>query len=103
MMLGALDAASHGLLVFPIEPQSKKPYVKDWKRLATSDPEKVKQRRKRWWADCPDANLAIATGNGFGVLDIDPRHGGGISLAQFEAEYGPLPSTATVRTGGGGT
>jgi len=49
-------------------------------------------------------NVGIATGrvSGIVVLDVDPRHGGEGSLALLEREIGPLPSTYTVRTGGGG-
>ena len=49
-------------------------------------------------------NWGIATGEGSGVwvLDIDPRHGGDKTLAQLEAQHGPLPLTPTVGTGGGG-
>ncbi|MDA1010645.1 MAG: bifunctional DNA primase/polymerase, partial [Chloroflexi bacterium] len=36
------------------------------------------------------------------MLDVDPRHGGDESLADFEAAYGPLPPTPSVLTGGGG-
>lgn len=48
------------------------------------------------------ANIGIATGDGFFVLDIDPRHHGDETLAQLEREHGPLPVTPEVVTGGGG-
>ena len=50
----------------------------------------------------PNANVAVATGSGLLVIDIDPRNGGNELLIKLEAELGPLPSTHTVRTGGGG-
>lgn len=56
----------------------------------------------RWWTEAAIANVGIATGNGLLVLDIDAKHGGLGSLAQLEAQYGPLPQTPTVSTGGGG-
>jgi len=45
-------------------------------------------------------NIGIRTGpeSGIWVLDVDPRDGGDVSLRKL----GPLPETATVRTGGGG-
>ena len=55
----------------------------------------------RWWHMWPDANLGIATGGGFAVLDIDPRNGGDESLERLEAQQGEIV-TKTVRTGGGG-
>jgi hypothetical protein len=36
-------------------------------------------------------------------MDIDPRNGGGVTLAQLVQEHGPLPDTPTALTGGGGT
>src|SRR5690606_4430697 len=36
------------------------------------------------------------------IIDVDPRHGGDDSLAELEAELGPLPHSWEVKTGGGG-
>jgi hypothetical protein len=56
-----------------------------------------------WWMYLwPDANIGIATGHGMFALDIDPKHGGSESLAALLHEYGQLPDTASVITGGGG-
>ena len=57
-----------------------------------------------WAKQYPLGNLALATGSvsKFWVLDVDLDHGGLDSLAQLEEEFGPLPVTATVKTGGGG-
>ena len=46
----------------------------------------------------------MATGevSGFIAVDIDPRHGGDESIAEWQAENGELPPTWTVETGGGG-
>jgi len=59
---------------------------------------------QRWWRRWPDANVGIVTGavSGLVVLDLDPRHGGGESLAALEAEHGALPRTVESLTGGGG-
>lgn len=64
---------------------------------ATTDPATI----RRWWTLRPDANVGIACGDGLIVLDVDPRHGGGHSLAQLEAEHGEI-RTLTARTGGDG-
>lgn len=61
---------------------------------ATTDVEQIRQ----WWDRWPFANVAIATGNGLVVLDVDERHDGYESLKQF----GEFPATASVVTGGGG-
>ena len=59
---------------------------------------------RRWWRRWPAANLGIVTGavSGVIVLDVDPRHGGDRSLKDLEDEFGSLPATLEVRTGGGG-
>src|SRR5262249_50855991 len=46
--------------------------------------------------------IAVRTGVTRTVLDVDPAHGGRESLARLEAQYGPLPITPKVHTGGGG-
>ena len=50
------------------------------------------------------ANVGILTGkeSGLVVLDVDPRHGGEESLQGLSLEYGALPKTLTVKTGGNG-
>ncbi len=55
-----------------------------------------------WWTKWPDANVAIATGDGLVVIDVDPRNGGDRSFVALEDEFGPLPRSWQVRTGGGG-
>uniref|UniRef100_A0A6H1Z7L8 Putative bifunctional DNA primase/polymerase n=1 Tax=viral metagenome TaxID=1070528 RepID=A0A6H1Z7L8_9ZZZZ len=58
-----------------------------------------------WWAEWPDANIAIACGavsGGLVVLDVDTGHAGDESLDDLVTEYGPLPETPEVLTGGGG-
>ncbi len=59
---------------------------------------------RRWWRRYPHANVAGVCGkeSGIIVLDVDPRHGGNESLAQLEADHGPLPEGPRARTGGGG-
>jgi len=65
---------------------------------ATDDVEKI----RAWWKTYPSANVAIATGNGLVVVDIDPRHGGDESFDQLKERLGPLPDTVEAITGGGG-
>jgi len=57
-----------------------------------------------WWADTPDANVGIATGqeSGIWVLDVDPRHGGDVTLESLESKHGRLPQSLRARTGSGG-
>ena len=50
------------------------------------------------------SNVAIATGaaSGLFVVDIDPRNGGGATLAALESQHGAFSRDAVVVTGGGG-
>jgi hypothetical protein len=67
---------------------------------ATTDVDRV----ARYWRQCPEANIGIATGerNNITVLDVDPRHGGDASLAALVARHGELPETLRSQTGSGG-
>jgi hypothetical protein len=57
-----------------------------------------------WWGRWRDANVAVRTGAASRavVLDIDTPKGGQATLAALEREYGRLPPTYEVLTGGGG-
>ena len=46
-------------------------------------------------------NVGITTGNGFCIVDIDPRNGGMNSLAEIKKKH-RFDNTVWVRTGGGG-
>lgn len=64
-----------GFKVFPLIPDTKRPAVKDWKTLATSDMETIRD----WWSggEFTGYPVGIATGPGSGifVVDIDTKHG----------------------------
>jgi hypothetical protein len=57
-----------------------------------------------WWAQWPDANIAIATGprSGIWVLDIDADKGGEESIKDLEQKHFAIPPTVESITGGGG-
>ncbi|MGA2933930.1 MAG: bifunctional DNA primase/polymerase [Methanomicrobiales archaeon] len=74
----------------------KHPRTPNGLKDATTDREII----RGWWQRWPGSNLAIVTGRGLFVVDIDPRHGG--SLEALEKAVGTLPKTWTHRTGGGG-
>jgi hypothetical protein len=115
----ALDYAARGLPVFPVYPiieargrfackclytircenPGKHPMTRHGLNDATTDAAVIRQR----WACAPDANLGIACSAECCVLDVDPRHGGDVTLAALEREHGQLPVTWTVKTGGGGS
>jgi len=83
--------------VFPVEPEGKRPLVKNWPSKATTDPEKI----ARWWRRWPDANVAGVTGPASGLLVVDIDNPAG--LEALEGEYGKLPANTTTATGSGGT
>jgi hypothetical protein len=78
----------------------KHPLTRHGFKDATTDLKQI----ERWWAEHPDANVAIATGAVSGLIIVDPdtRHGGDLTLADLEAQHGKLPETAVSFTGGGG-
>jgi hypothetical protein len=76
----------------------KHPRISKWEQKASSDPKTVAAWANVW----PAANIGIATGHTFFVLDIDPDKGGFESLAALIAEHGELPQTVQQQTGSGG-
>ncbi len=115
MLSNALSMAKKGLKVFPLHgtprgrctcgksdcgSPGKHPRTKHGLDDASGDPAQI----QTWWRQWPTANLGLRVGKEAGVivLDIDPRNGGDTLLANWEATYGPLPPTLSVRTGGGG-
>jgi hypothetical protein len=57
---------------------------------------------RAWWGDHPHDNVGVRTGGGLVVLDVDPRGGGDVCLADLEHDHGELPATVECQTGGGG-
>lgn len=94
LLEAALGYAAEGLRVFPAAPRGKKPLISGWPSAATTDPDLI----RAWWAQWPDANIGVVTGEGRYVLDVDDL----ASLAALEAEIGQIPRDKVARTGGGG-
>jgi len=78
----------------------KHPRTRHGVKDATTD----KNQIRAWWQENPNANIGIAAGNASGLLfvDVDPRHGGNVSLQALEEEYGAFGKGPRVRTGGKG-
>jgi hypothetical protein len=75
----------------------KHPRLAAWPRLATTDPATV----RGWWRRWPDANLALATGRRFDVLDLDGSQG--VEALRAILQRDPLEHPGPVaRSGGGG-
>lgn len=104
MLAAALAYVDAGWPVFPVN--GKVPLVKRGLHDATTDRATV----ERWWNRVwPGANVAVRTGaeSGLLVLDVDPEHGGGESLARLLLEHEGARSAEVFRTvqaltGGGG-
>src|SRR5450759_1847023 len=112
----ALQYARYGLQVLPLygihdghcackdgkncNRPGKHPRTKNGVHDATTNSSQI----KKWWGKWPNANIGIAAGrvSDIIVIDIDPRHNGTKTLKILEAKFGPLPSTMTSHTGGGG-
>ena len=97
----ALDYLRRGWSVLAFQPHAKRPLT-PWRSLQSKHASADSVRQ--WFERVPDANVGLVTGavSGLVVVDIDARHGGPASLAQLEAQHGPLPATLEAITGGGG-
>lgn len=100
MKEAALKYARRGFAVFPLSPRSKAPLkaTRGFKDASWLTADIV-----AWWDALPRANVGIATGDpsGIWVLDVDPQHGGDVSLRALEQAHGSLVAP-TVRTASGG-
>ena len=88
-----------GWRVHPLRPGDKRPLLKGWQERASADPQTV----AAWWREYPDANIAIATGPGSGILALDvDGEAGERSLFELERTHGPLPELYPMQWTGGG-
>jgi Bifunctional DNA primase/polymerase, N-terminal len=75
----------------------KHPRLATWPQLAATDPTTV----RGWWDRWPDANLGLATGRRFDVLDLDGTQG--MEALRAILQRHPLDHPGPVaRSGGGG-
>ena len=98
-LAAALAYARLGWRVHLLPAGQKAPPLTGWQELATTDPAQI----ERWWTERPDANVAIATGAGSGivVIDIDNGDAGDFAFAALQDEHGTLPATVEQLTGAG--
>jgi hypothetical protein len=75
----------------------KHPRLAAWTRLASTNPATV----RGWWRRWPDANLALATGRRFDVLDLDGDDGAEALRAALQITPWDHPGPV-ARSGGGG-
>jgi hypothetical protein len=75
----------------------KHPRLRGWQQLAVTDPAVAGE----WWRRWPEANLSLATGRRFDVLDLDGA--AGVEALRAILSIAPAEHPGPVaRTGGGG-
>lgn len=98
------NLSAEGLAPLPIRVNDKVPATQHGFKDANMDPDK----HRAWANECPDYNVAYATGPASGyvlVVDVDVKNGdasGLKSISRLEKEHGPLPPTRKVFTPSGG-
>ena len=102
LLASAVWYAQHGLFVFPCQPHAKTPLTPHGFQDATTDLDTI----RRWWAETPMANVAIATGqSSLVVIDVDVKGTmkGDDSWADFRQELGEdIEDTPISETPSGG-
>jgi hypothetical protein len=98
----ALAHAARGWPVLPLRPRGKLPLIAKAEggngvHDATTDLERI----AAWWAACPEANVGLAAGAPFWVLDVDGEEGLA-ALADLEDLHRWLPAGPASVTGTGG-
>ena len=83
-----------GLRILPLRARTKDQPLIKWGREATTEPKVIQGWARKW----PDANIGLALGGGFVVVDVDDP----AVLAELEAAHAPLPRTVTCDTPRGG-
>ena len=110
----ALSYAARGWRVFPVHgagkdggcdcgkqdctAPAKHPLTRNGLNDASTDEKQIRQ----WWMRWPRANVAIATGDAFLVIDADLKKDGPDTLKRLAAKLGPIGGTIAANTGGGG-
>lgn len=92
----AQDYRARGWHVIPARPRDKRPAVPSWREYQTDppDPDQIAV----WWDETPAANVAVLTGRGLVVVDLDGRG----AKALLEAEGIEIPDGAGwAETGNG--
>ncbi len=103
----ALVYARRDWPVFPLKPRDKVPLIPKAEggngvHDATTDPDRI----RAWWEGHPTANIGLACGPSFWVLDVDYKGfftdepDGADTLLALRRRFGPLPSTVRQYTGG---
>ncbi|WP_293041134.1 bifunctional DNA primase/polymerase [Mycobacterium sp.] len=107
-----------GFATIPLLPRSKVPAIRNPHHWLSSESRKCRGEcgllghgfydantdvdwAYRYWTTHPDHGIGVRPHPAQIVLDVDPRHGGDVALAQLEATFGSLPETMTTFSGRG--
>ena len=71
LLSAAREYAERGWRVFPLVPREKTPIIASGFKGASTDRNQILE----WWQSFPDANIGLATGEPFDVLDLDGTSG----------------------------
>ena len=92
-----------GWPVFPLAPRSKLPLIpKDQGGRGCLDATLNESTVRGWYDRYSQANIGLATGHTFFVLDVDLGKGGEDSFEYLIHQHGVFPDTIQQVTGGGG-
>jgi hypothetical protein len=94
--VAAVAYAGHGWPVFPLVVGGKTPATKNGFKDATTDPDRI----VRYWERHPNANIGVATGVKFDVIDVDYGHPGA-ALKWADIRDSGIEFDALVTTPGG--
>lgn len=95
LLQAALTYAAQGFKVFPLKPGSKTPITPH----GLKDASQLQSTIKKYWQKYPNANIGLVC-DGLLVLDFD-GNAGAESKKRLIANYGEMPRTWIIRTGGG--
>ena len=96
LLEAALSYIRRGWPVLPLK--GKLPLTEHGSKDATLN----ESQARSWWEKWPDANIGLATGHRFFVLDVDVKDGGLDSYEYLLHQHGQFPDTIEQVTGTGG-
>jgi hypothetical protein len=88
-----------GFRPLPLRSGGKEPILPDWPNAAARATEADVIAWSKWFTR---ANIGLAAGHGFWVIDVDPRNGGDRTWNALARANDMLPITPTAETGGQG-
>lgn len=91
----ALDYLQRGLSVIPIQPRGKAPIIPTWRPFIENHA--TTAQVAAWLFGCPNANLAILTGETSGVIALDVDGPLGIRYVLDRGDFPLTPMTTTGR------